>query len=61
MLDKPKLSAVLRELHSAIGTVFKDNYVLEFLGLPNKKLLQAKLHKLLAELSIGDEEAGKTP
>ena len=34
MLGKPKLSAVLRELHPAIGSTFKDSYVLEFLGLP---------------------------
>jgi RecB family endonuclease NucS len=29
-----KLSPVVRELHPAIGTTFKDSYVLEFLGLP---------------------------
>lgn len=36
MLDQAKLSTPLRELHPAIGTVFKDNYVLEFLGLPDQ-------------------------
>lgn len=35
-LSQPKLSAVLRELHPAAGQVFKDNYVLEFLGLPEE-------------------------
>ena len=30
-----KLSAVLRGLHPNINQVFKDNYVLEFLGLPD--------------------------
>ena len=30
----PKLSAALRVLQPAIGDVFKDRYVLEFLGLP---------------------------
>lgn len=30
-----KLSAVLRELHPTVNQVFKDNYVLEFLGLPD--------------------------
>lgn len=30
-----KLSAVLRELHPGADQVFKDNYVLEFLGLPD--------------------------
>ncbi|MEM9219286.1 MAG: PDDEXK nuclease domain-containing protein [Cyanobacteria bacterium P01_F01_bin.150] len=34
MIGKPKLSAVLRELHPKIGDTFKDSYVLEFLGLP---------------------------
>jgi predicted nuclease of restriction endonuclease-like (RecB) superfamily len=34
-LTAPKLSAALRELDPAIGNVFKDNYVLEFLGLPD--------------------------
>jgi predicted nuclease of restriction endonuclease-like (RecB) superfamily len=29
-----KLSPLVRELHPAIGTTFKDSYVLEFLGLP---------------------------
>jgi len=33
-LGQAKLSAALRELHPAIQTTFKDNYVLEFLGLP---------------------------
>ena len=31
-----KLSPLLRELHPAAGQVFKDNYVLEFLGLPTQ-------------------------
>lgn len=34
LLGNQKLSAVLRELHPTIGNTFKDNYVLEFLGLP---------------------------
>ena len=34
MMGRPKLSSVLRELHPQINTAFKDNYVLEFLGLP---------------------------
>ena len=34
MLDQPKLSTPLRELQPHIGEAFKDNYVLEFLGLP---------------------------
>lgn len=30
-----KLSPLVREIHPAINSVFKDNYVLEFLGLPD--------------------------
>lgn len=33
-IGQPKLSAALRELHPNIRHAFKDNYVLEFLGLP---------------------------
>jgi predicted nuclease of restriction endonuclease-like (RecB) superfamily len=33
-LGNQKISGVLKELHPAIGGVFKDSYVLEFLGLP---------------------------
>ena len=33
--DSPILSALLRELQPTAGQVFKDNYVLEFLGLPD--------------------------
>lgn len=34
MLGNQKISAVLRELHPKINNTLKDNYVLEFLGLP---------------------------
>ncbi len=34
MLGNQKLSAVLREVHPNIDNALKDNYVLEFLGLP---------------------------
>jgi hypothetical protein len=33
-LSSPILSTALRELHPALENVFKNNYVLEFLGLP---------------------------
>jgi predicted nuclease of restriction endonuclease-like (RecB) superfamily len=33
-LISPILSPAVRELHPTIGDTFKDNYVLEFLGLP---------------------------
>lgn len=34
VLGNQKLSAVLREIHPSIDHTLKDNYVLEFLGLP---------------------------
>lgn len=34
VMGNQKLSAVLKELHPGIDNTFKDNYVLEFLGLP---------------------------
>ena len=34
LLEGPKLSTPLRELHPGMNETFKDNYVLEFLGLP---------------------------
>jgi len=45
-LAKAKLSPVMRVLHPAAGQVFRDSYVLEFLGLPDdhdEKDLQAAL------------------
>jgi predicted nuclease of restriction endonuclease-like (RecB) superfamily len=33
-LDAPKLSTPLRVLNPATSSIFKDNYILEFLGLP---------------------------
>ncbi|MFN5925550.1 MAG: YhcG family protein [Pseudanabaena sp.] len=36
MLGSQKLSAVLREIHPNIDHTLKDNYVLEFLGLPTE-------------------------
>lgn len=35
-LRQPKLSPLARELYPTIGTVFKDEYILEFLGLPEQ-------------------------
>jgi predicted nuclease of restriction endonuclease-like (RecB) superfamily len=34
MVGNQNISAALRELHPSIDNIFKDNYVLEFLGLP---------------------------
>ena len=56
-LSNQKLSAVLRELHPLANNCFKDNYVLEFLGLPEehseRKLqtaLVAKMKQFILEL-----------
>jgi len=50
MLGNQKLSAVLRELHPSITNTLKDNYVLEFLGLPmqhdESHLQQALIHNM---------------
>jgi predicted nuclease of restriction endonuclease-like (RecB) superfamily len=46
MLGNQKISAVLREVHPSIDHTLKDNYVLEFLGLPmehEEKELQTAL------------------
>ena len=57
ILHPPKLSAVLRELHPAAETVFKDSNLLDFLDLPEEhserelqKALVANLKKFLIEL-----------
>ena len=50
MLGNQKLSAVLRELHPSINNTLKDNYVLEFLGLPlqhnESHLKKALIHNM---------------
>ena len=43
-----KLSAALRELHLDIGNAFRNNYVLEFLGLPDTHS-ENDLQKAIAE------------
>jgi len=48
MLGNQKLSAVLRELHPTINNTLKDNYVLEFLGLPTQHG-ESHLQKALIE------------
>jgi predicted nuclease of restriction endonuclease-like (RecB) superfamily len=46
MIGNQKLSAVLRELHPRIDNTFKDNYVLEFLGLPQTHLQAALVQNM---------------
>lgn len=49
-LGPPKLPAALQEIHPAANQVFKDSYVLEFLGLPEEHseadLQKALLHRM---------------
>ena len=50
VLSPPKVSALLRELQPDASAVFRDSYVLEFLGLPEGHS-EADLHRgLLAKL-----------
>jgi hypothetical protein len=66
MIRNSKLSPVLRESNKDISNTFKDNEVVEYAlsrslsptmiseyktQLPNKKLLQQKLHELFDEKS----------
>lgn len=46
VLDPPKVSALLRELHPEALSIFKDSYVVEFLNLPNDHS-EADLHLAL--------------
>lgn len=57
VLNPPKVSALLRELHPKAETVFKDSYLLDFLDLPEKhserelqKALLSNLKRFLVEL-----------
>lgn len=57
ILNPPKLSSVLREMHPNAETVFRDAYVIEFLELPDiyqeadlHKSLLNNLRRFLAEL-----------
>ena len=67
VLSPPKVSTVLRQLHPAAETIFKDTYLLDFLDLPAKhserqlqSALVANLKKFLIELGpdfcfVGEE------
>ncbi len=57
ILNPPKVSAALRQLHSDAGNVFKDIYLLDFLDLPERhseadlqQALTANLRRFLLEL-----------
>ncbi len=67
MLGNAKISPVMREIHPNIFNAFKDDYVLEFLGLPEShnegelhKGLVSKMKNFILELGkdflfVGDE------
>jgi predicted nuclease of restriction endonuclease-like (RecB) superfamily len=60
MLGNQKISAVLREVHPSIDHTLKDNYVLEFLGLPREheeKELQTALIRHMKQfiLELGSD------
>lgn len=57
ILNPPKVSAVLRQLHAEVETIFKDSYLLDFLTLPEQhseadlqRGLVANLRRFLIEL-----------
>lgn len=71
MLNPPKVSTLLRQLHPGAESVFRDAYVVEYAlsrslspalvaeyqtRLPDKKLLQAKLHEFYALTARGNSE-----
>lgn len=59
VLSPPKLSTVLRELHPAAASHFKDAYLLEFLALANEHS-EADLHRsLLSNLGRFLTELGR--
>jgi predicted nuclease of restriction endonuclease-like (RecB) superfamily len=57
VLNPPRVSTALRQLHPAVNAVFKDAYLLDFLGLPERhdeadlqRGLVANLRRFLLEL-----------
>jgi predicted nuclease of restriction endonuclease-like (RecB) superfamily len=57
VLNPPKVSAALRQLHAEVETIFRDSYLLDFLDLPERHAeadlqrgLVANLRRFLVEL-----------
>ena len=57
ILNPPKVSAALQQLHAEVETIFKDSYLLDFLSLPQphseadlQRGLVANLRRFLTEL-----------
>lgn len=59
MLGNQKLSTVLRELHPTVNQIFKDNYVLEFLGLPDTHSENDLQKALVSHMKAFITELGK--
>ena len=57
--EPPKLSAVLRQSHPSANTIFKDNYTLEFLGLPSSHSESDLQHAIIKNLKTFILELGK--
>lgn len=57
ILNPPKVAPLVRQMHSAATQVFRDSYNLEFLNLPDKALLQRKLHEFLEAAGHDTESA----
>jgi predicted nuclease of restriction endonuclease-like (RecB) superfamily len=59
VLNPPKLSTALRELHPAASSHFKDAYLLEFLALPSEHSEADLHHSLLRNLGRFLTELGR--
>lgn len=59
VLAEPKLSTALREIHPAVGAAFKDQYVLEFLGLPDSHSESDLQSALIRHMKLFVLELGK--
>jgi predicted nuclease of restriction endonuclease-like (RecB) superfamily len=59
VLNPPKVSTALREIHPKADTFFKDSYFLEFLGLPKEHSEADLRHGLLNNLGRFLTELGE--
>lgn len=59
VLNPPKLSTALKELHPAAETVFRDTYLFDFLGLPTPHSEQDLHRALIQNLSRFLTELGR--
>jgi predicted nuclease of restriction endonuclease-like (RecB) superfamily len=59
VLNPPKVSAVLSQIHPDAVSIFKDSYILEFLGLPEDHSEADLHHSLLRRLADFIREMGR--